>query len=148
MGGMQAVLTRSTLDIYADTPAAQLLRYVVVGGLSNAIYFALFLSAADYSNTAAIVAASVASTIVANELHRQVTFRVGERVSWWTAQRDGGGTALVSLIINEVAVNSINSVIPGASALSLACMTLALSAVIGGARFFVLRDWVFNPARA
>ncbi|CAM3873416.1 GtrA family protein [Smaragdicoccus niigatensis] len=135
------------IDIRGDHWAAQLTRFAVTGGLSNVLYFAVFVLLTDDGTQVANVAAVVASTIAANELHRRVSFHASDRVHWLTAQVEGGGVALVGLGISAAAIALLQMSVPAISAAVLALITIALSGVIGGMRFVALRGWVFSPAR-
>ena len=82
------------------------------------------------------VAGSLVSTVIANELHRQLTFHAAERVDWFTTQREGGGLALAGL----------RCWAPGLGEVAQASAVIAGTTVIGGMRFLVLRSFVFREA--
>lgn len=132
------------VNVRSNTAAAQFVRYVVIGVVSNAVYFAVFVLGSGSGTAEAVVAAALLSTVIANELHRRVTFRAADRVSWFTAQRDGGGTALIGLAVNEAVVEMLQNLTSHPTSAALAAWSIAISAVVGGLRFFALRTWVFD----
>ena len=136
------------IDLRGDHWVAQLARFTVTGGLSNVLYFAVFVLLISNGTQVANLAAVGASTVAANELHRRVSFQASDRVHWLTAQLEGGGVALVGLGISAAALALLQMSVPSISAAVLALCTIAISGVIGGMRFVALRGWVFNPARA
>lgn len=69
-----------------ETALAQLIRFALVGGLSNVGYILLFLALYGGGPQIANLAGSIVSTAVANELHRRLTFQAADRVRWYTAQ--------------------------------------------------------------
>lgn len=120
-------------------PCAQLLRFALVGGASNISYLLLFLACAGLGPMAANAAGSIVSTMIANELHRRITFRAAGRISWLTAQWQGGGLALIGLLTSTAALAVIEFVAPGLGELTRAGLVLAVMAAIGGLRFLALR---------
>ncbi|MFJ7722600.1 GtrA family protein, partial [Rhodococcus erythropolis] len=86
---------------------------------------------------------AVLSTILANELHRRLTFHAADRVNWFTAQWEGGGLALVGLIASSAAISALGFLLPGADGLLQAGLVIAVSGIVGGLRFVALRGWVF-----
>ncbi|MFG1796359.1 GtrA family protein [Nocardia sp. NPDC049149] len=122
---------------------AQLIRFTLVGGTSNIAYVLLFMAMSSAGPLVANIAGSIVSTVIANELHRQLTFQAAGRVSWFTAQWEGGGLALIGLLISTVALAALDFWAPGLSATAQALAVLAIMAAIGGMRFFALRGFVF-----
>ncbi|MEV0685972.1 hypothetical protein AB0I35_19115 [Nocardia sp. NPDC050378] len=82
------------------------------------------------------------STVIANELHRRLTFRA-TTVPWFTAQYQGGGLALIGLAITTAALAALESFAPTLGALTQAAAMLAIMAAVGLARFLTLRYLVF-----
>ncbi|WP_084529890.1 GtrA family protein [Nocardia crassostreae] len=123
---------------------AQLIRFALVGGLSNISYVLLFLALSGSGPLQANLAGSVVSTMLANELHRRLTFHAGERVTWFTAQLEGGGLALAGLAITSAALAILETNAPGLGDVMQALAVLAITAVVGGMRFVSLRLWVFR----
>ncbi|MEV6069680.1 GtrA family protein [Nocardia sp. NPDC052001] len=126
-----------------DHAIAQLIRFAVVGGASNIAYVLLFTAMTGVGPLAANIAGSIVSTVIANELHRRLTFRAAARVTWFTAQWEGGGLALAGLAISTAALAALGHLAPGLGALTQATAMIAVMAAIGGARFLALRGFVF-----
>ena len=122
---------------------AQFIRFVLVGGSSNVVYGGLFLALAGFGSFAANIVGIAVSTMLANELHRRVTFHAVERVGWLQTQWEAGGLALVALALGTTALASVNILLPGASSLTQIIAVVAVSAVTGAMRFLALRGWVF-----
>ncbi|MEV0332471.1 GtrA family protein [Nocardia sp. NPDC050717] len=122
---------------------AQLIRFALVGGLSNIAYVLLFLALHGTGALVANVAGSVVSTVVANELHRRLTFRAAGRVGWFTAQWEGGGLALLGLLATTAALACLDFWAPGLADAAQAGAVLAVMAAVGGLRFLALRGFVF-----
>lgn len=130
-----------------DRAFPQLIRFALVGGLSNISYVLLFLSLTGAGTLLANVAGSVVSTVLANELHRHLTFHAAERVGWFTAQWEGGGLALLGLGISTAALATVGVLAPTMAEPAQAAAVLAISAAVGGLRFLALRGLVFGPLR-
>ena len=126
-----------------DGAFAQLVRFALVGGASNILYFAAFLALRGDGALVANAVGAVLSTILANELHRRLTFHAADRVNWFTAQWEGGGLALVGLIASSAAISALGFLLPGADGLLQAGLVIAVSGIVGGLRFVALRGWVF-----
>lgn len=84
-------------------------------------------------------AGSIVSTMIANELHRRITFRAAGRISWLTAQWQGGGLALIGLLTSTAALAVIEFVAPALDELTRAGLVLAVMAAVGVLRFLALR---------
>ncbi|MEU4313624.1 GtrA family protein [Nocardia sp. NPDC024068] len=130
-----------------DRAFPQLIRFALVGGLSNISYVLLFLSLTGAGTLLANIVGSVISTILANELHRRLTFHAAERVGWFTAQWEGGGLALLGLGISTAALATLEVLEPDLAEPAQAAAVLAISAAVGGLRFLALRGLVFRPLR-
>ncbi len=126
-----------------DSVVPQLVRFAAVGAVSNVLYVAVFVLMQPEGRIVANVAGAAASTVLANELHRRLTFHAGERVHWFTAQWEAGGLALVGLMVSTAAVTALEVVAPSADALASALLVVTVTAVVGGLRFLALRGWVF-----
>lgn len=122
---------------------AQLIRFALVGGLSNIGYLLLFFAFYGGGPQLANLAGSIVSTAVANELHRRLTFHAAGRVRWFTAQLEGGGLALAGLAITAGALAVLESTAPGLTDMAQAAAVLAVTAAVGTLRFLTLRLWVF-----
>ncbi|WP_342213234.1 GtrA family protein [Nocardia wallacei] len=121
----------------------QLVRFALVGGLSNIGYFLLFLAFYGGGAQLANLTGSIVSTALANELHRRLTFHAADRVGWLTAQLEGGGLALAGLAITSAALAILDFVAPGMSDVAEALAVIAIAAAVGTLRFLTLRLWVF-----
>lgn len=126
-----------------DHPLAQLIRFALVGGASNIAYVALFVACAGLGPLVANIAGSLVSTVIANELHRQLTFRAADRVGRLTAQCQGGGLALIGLLTSSAALAGLASLAPDLGRTTQAGAVLVVMAVVGGLRFLALRGLVF-----
>ena len=133
-----------------DDGAAQFARFVFVGGVSSALYALLYLLLDGLGDQPANIAGAVASSMLANELHRRLTFHAGERVSWFAAQWEGGGLAAAGMVATGLALGWFDSVAGDDSAAGDLLVVAAVTGVIGLIRFVALR-WVFGartPERA
>ncbi|MGY1934594.1 GtrA family protein [Nocardia gipuzkoensis] len=132
-----------TRYLRGDRAFAQLIRFALVGGSSNIAYVLLFFAMHGVGPLIANVVGSLVSTVIANELHRQLTFHAAERVGWFTAQWEGGGLALVGLGITTAALAALGLWAPGLGDTAQAAAILAITAAVGGMRFLALRGLVF-----
>ena len=123
---------------------AQFARFVLVGGLSSAVYAALFVLLEGLGDQPANIAGSVVSSVLANELHRRLTFRAGGRVGWWTAQWEGGGLALLGILATGLALAWLDAVTGASGVVGRLSVVAAVTGAIGVCRFVALR-WVFAP---
>lgn len=130
-------------DPRGDTAFAQLIRFALVGGLSNIAYVVLFFGLHAEGPLTANIVGSVLSTALANELHRRLTFHAADRVGWFVAQWEGGGLALVGLVLSTAALAAVGALFPGVNGVGQAAAVIAISATVGGMRFLALRGWVF-----
>ncbi len=131
------------LDLRGDQAFAQLVRFAFVGGISNIVYFVAFIGLRADGALAANAIGAIASTALANELHRRLTFRAADRVSWFSAQWEGGGLALIGLVFSSAAIASLQFAFPAAGGVTAALLVIGVSAAVGGMRFLALRGWVF-----
>ncbi|WP_245161101.1 GtrA family protein [Blastococcus sp. CT_GayMR16] len=127
-----------------DDIIAQFGRFVLVGGSSTAVYGLLFISLGALGYLPAHLIATVASSILANEMHRRLTFRAEERVNWLNAQLEAGGVALVGLLATSAALGWLNSSAGSAHVILQISLVAAITAAIGIMRFVALR-WIFRP---
>ncbi|RZL21198.1 MAG: GtrA family protein [Rhodococcus sp. (in: high G+C Gram-positive bacteria)] len=134
---------RALRALSGDGAFIQLIRFALVGGISNILYFAAFLALHGDGVLVANAVGAVLSTILANELHRRLTFHAADRVHWFTAQWEGGGLALVGLLASSAAISALGFLFPGATGVVQAGLVIGVSALVGGLRFVALRGWVF-----
>jgi putative flippase GtrA len=124
-----------------DSAPAQFVRFVLVGGSANLVYAGVFLVLAGLGTQAANLVGVVVSTAVANELHRRLTFRAGDRVGWLTAQWAGGGLAVVGLAVSGLTLAVLEAQTASAGPLVPVLAVWTVSGAVGLARFVGLR-WV------
>ena len=140
-----ATRSGSPLDrLRTDEAPAQFARFVLVGGLSSAVYALLFLALARFGDQQAMVAGSIASSVLANELHRRLTFHAGERVTWQAAQAEGGALVVVGMLLTGLALYAWDAVAGPSSALTDLAVIATVTGAIGLVRFAALR-WLFRP---
>jgi putative flippase GtrA len=132
--------------LHGDDGVAQFTRYVVVGVLSSALYAVAFVGlTGGLGDQTANLVGSIGSTLLANELHRRLTFHAGARVHWFTAQWEAGGVAVVGLVATSLALAGAHTVLGPVSQLWQLGLIAAVTGLIGLVRFVALRTWVFAP---
>jgi putative flippase GtrA len=143
---VEDVAGRTAARLRKDDTFAQFARFVLVGATSTALYALLFLSLQGFGFTyfSAHLVATVASSMLANDLHRRLTFHAGERVSWLTAQIEAGGVSLVGLVATSAALGWLEAVAGSAHPFWQIALVAAVTAFIGLVRFMALR-WIFRP---
>jgi hypothetical protein len=117
---------------------------VVVGAVSSALYALVFIALGGVGDQPANLAGAMASTLLANELHRRLTFHAGEQVSWFTAQWEGGGLAGVGLVATSLALAGVHALIGDIGTGAQLGLIAAVTGAIGLVRFVALRSWVFS----
>ena len=122
-----------------DHGRAQFARFVLVGGSANLVYAGLFLMLTGLGNQAANAVAVVASTALANELHRRLTFRAGHRVGWATAQWAGGSLALAGLVTSSLTLASLDAGTVSSEPLVSLLAVCTVNGAVGLGRFVGLR---------
>ena len=128
-----------------DGSGASFARFVLVGGTSNVVYVAALLLLDGAGVQVANAVGSIASTVLANELHRRLTFHVEARVGWLTAQLEGGGLALAGLVATSLALAGFGRLVGHPSALAHIAVVAVVTGVIGLVRFVALRAWFTHP---
>ena len=141
------VALRAVDRLRQDDTLAQLSRFVLVGATSTAFYALLFLSLHGFGYLPAHVVATVASSMLANELHRRLTFHAEERVGWATAQLEAGLVSLFGLVATSTALGWLDAAAGSAPPTLEIALVVAVTTVIGVLRFIALR-WIFRPAAA
>jgi putative flippase GtrA len=126
-----------------DDGAAQFTRFVLVGGVSSLLYALVYLLLDGFGDQPANIAGAIASSILANELHRRLTFHAGERVSWFAAQWEGGGLALAGMVATALALGWFDSIAGDDGSLADLAVVAVVTGAIGLIRFAALR-WVFG----
>jgi putative flippase GtrA len=127
-----------------DDAVAQFARFVLVGGVSSALYALLFIALGSFGDQPANLIGAIGSSMLANEMHRRLTFHAGARISWFTAQWEGGGLALVGMAATALALGWLDAVADDAGSAVRIAVVGAVTGVIGLSRFVALR-WVFAP---
>jgi len=130
--------------VRAEDTLGQFARFVLVGGIATLVYAALFVTLEVFGYLPAHLAATATSTALANELHRRLTFRAGERVHWFTAQWEAGGVTVIGLLATSTALGVLDSTAGEVGVVVQVSLVMAVTAVIGLMRFLALR-WIFRP---
>jgi putative flippase GtrA len=148
-GGLHTLAERLPLTdrLRRDDIPAQFIRFVLVGGSSTAVYAVFFLSLQWTGYLAANIVGTLVSSVMANELHRRLTFHADERVSWVTAQLEAGGVSLFGLVATSVALGWLDAAVGSAPPALQVAVFAAVTGFIGLIRFVALR-WIFRPAGA
>jgi putative flippase GtrA len=132
-----------------DHVVAQFARFVLVGGSANVVYVGLFLGLAGLGDQSANLVGVVASTALANELHRRLTFRAGDRTGWAAAQWAGGSLAAVGLAFSALTLAAVDVWTASASPVLSIAAVIAVNGLVGLARFAGLRGvLVVRPVAA
>ena len=87
--------------------------------------------------------AATASTVVANELHRRLTFHAATAVGFLAGQLESGGLALVAIALSTLASAALDAVVTDPSTLLRVTVVLAATGAVGLAKFAALRGVVF-----
>ena len=128
----------------AEDTFGQFARFILVGASTTLVYAALFATLEGLGYLAGHVMATATSTVLANEMHRRLTFHAGERVHWLTAQLEAGGVSVVGLLLSSTALGVLNSLAPDASVAAQVTLVVTVTGLIGLMRFIALR-WLFRP---
>ena len=137
-------LAHAREHLRGDDTLGQFARFVVVGGLSTMVYGLIFIAAQSLGDQPANFIGAVFSTMLANELHRRLTFHAGRRVSWFTAQWEGGGLAVVGLVATSLSLAGFDALFGDVHALAQIALVTTVIGIIGAIRFVALRAWVFS----
>jgi len=141
---LRAGVRRIVARLRRDDAVAQFGRFVIVGGAATLVYGLVFLGLRELGYLPAHLTATVASTALANEMHRRMTFHAEDRVSWLSAQIEAGGVALAGLLATTAVLGWVHSSAdPVPATLQIALVT-AVTGAIGLIRFVALR-WLFRP---
>jgi putative flippase GtrA len=127
-----------------DDATAQFGRFVLVGGVSSLLYATVFVCCRPLGDQAANVIGSVCSSVLANELHRRLTFRAEGRVSWFAAQWEGGTVAVVGIVATALALGWFDAVTGADDTADRLLVVGVVTGAIGLMRFVALR-WLFTP---
>ena len=133
-----------------DDVLPQLTRFAMVGGVSSGFYALLFWVLEGLGPQPANVVAVALSSVLANDLHRRLTFHAERRLSWLMAQWEGGGVSLIGLVATTLALGWLDRAVADPGLLLELGLVGAVFATIGCLRFVALR-WLFllrHPKRA
>src|SRR3712207_11131 len=128
----------------AEDTLGQFARFVLVGASTTLVYALLFATLERLGYLPAHVAATAVSTLLANEMHRRLTFHAGERVHWLTAQLEASGVTVIGLLLTSTSLGVLNSLVPDASVITQVALVVAVTGLVGLMRFIALR-WLFRP---
>jgi putative flippase GtrA len=128
----------------ADDAPAQFARFVLVGGISSLLYAVVFVLFEGIGDVPANAIGSIASSALANEMHRRLTFRAEGRVSWFTAQWEGGGLTLVGMAATSLALAATDALFGDVTVAWELIVVGLVTGAIGLVRFLALR-WLFAP---
>ena len=137
---VEAVLGR----VRADDGIGQFARFVLVGGSTSALYALLFVALHGVGEQPANWIGSVVTSVLANEMHRRLTFRAGERVSFLTAQVEGGALSIAGLVSTSLALAWLTASTDTDDPYLQFGLVVLVTATIGTLRFVALR-WLFRP---
>ena len=148
LGELRAGLCRLGRRVGKDDGMAQFARFVLVGGGSSAVYALLFaVLTTPLGGVPANVLGSAVSSVLANELHRRLTFHAGERIAWLTAQWEGGALAAAGILATSLALGWLTSVVGPTDVVVQLLLVGAVTGTIGLVRFAALR-WAFGAREA
>lgn len=126
-----------------DETLAQFARFVLVGGSTTLVYALLFIPFESMGYLTAHLIATVASTVLANEMHRRLTFHAEDRVGWFTAQWEASTVAAIGLVATSITLGWVNSTAADAHVSLQITAVVTVTALIGLMRFVALR-WIFR----
>jgi putative flippase GtrA len=126
-----------------DDTLAQFARFLLVGGSTTLVYALLFIPFQGLGYLAAHLIATVASTVLANEMHRRLTFHAEDHVGWFTAQWEASTVAAVGLVATSATLSWINTTAAEDQIWLQITAVVTVTAIIGLLRFIALR-WIFR----
>ncbi|WP_233488749.1 GtrA family protein [Blastococcus sp. TF02-9] len=126
-----------------DDTLAQFTRFLLVGGSTTLVYALLFIPFRGLGYLAAHLIATVASTVLANEMHRRLTFHAEDRVGWFTAQVEASTVAALGLLATSATLGWINTTAAEDEVWLQITAVVTVTAIIGLLRFIALR-WIFR----
>ena len=120
----------------------ELVRFVAVGLAASVSYALVFLVVGRVPRLGDHVSnlvATIASTVLANELHRRFTFRGAAGASVARSQGTGAVTAAVGLAASTMALAGWHRIAPDAGSLSSIVVVYLVTGIVGLANFVALR---------
>lgn len=133
--------------VRGEDPLAQFSRFVLVGGSTSVLYAIIFVLLHGMGEQPANWIGSVISSVLANEMHRRLTFHAGERVGFLTAQVEGGALSIAGLVSTSVALAWLSAASDTDDPLVQFGLVVLVTATIGTLRFIALR-WLFRAQPA
>ena len=143
-GEVRSVTHRAVERLRRDDVPAQFGRFVLVGGVSSLLYAIVFILCTSLGDLSANLIGSALSSILANEMHRRLTFHADERVTWLTAQWEAGAVSLFGLLATSAALGWLHATASSAAPALQIALVVAVTTLIGALRFIALR-WIFRP---
>lgn len=135
--------TRLLERLRRDDTLAQFARFVLVGSSTTLVYALLFLPFQGLGYLAAHLIATVVSTVLANEMHRRLTFHAEDRVGWFTAQWEASTVAAIGLVATSATLGWVDTTAAEGNAALQITAVVTVTAIIGLLRFIALR-WIFR----
>ena len=126
-----------------DDVLAQFTRFLLVGGSTTLVYALLFIPFQGLGYLVAHLIATVASTVLANEMHRRLTFHAEDRVGWFTAQWEASTVAALGLVATSATLGWVNTTAAEDQVWLQITAVVTVTAIIGLLRFIALR-WIFR----
>jgi putative flippase GtrA len=126
-----------------DDILAQFTRFLLVGGSTTLVYALLFIPLRELGYLVAHLVATVASTVLANEMHRRLTFHAEDRVGWFTAQWEASTVAAIGLVATSATLGWIDTTAAEDQVWLQITAVVTVTAIIGLLRFIALR-WIFR----
>ena len=126
-----------------DDTLAQFTRFLLVGGSTTLVYALLFIPFQSLGYLVAHLIATVASTVLANEMHRRLTFHAEDRVGWFTAQWEASTVAALGLVATSATLGWVNTTAAEDQVWLQITAVVTVTAIIGLLRFIALR-WIFR----
>lgn len=134
---------RAAARLRQDDTLAQFARFVLVGGSTTLLYALLFIPFQGLGYLTAHLIATVASTLLANEMHRRLTFHAEDRVGWFTAQVEASTVAAIGLVATSVTLGWVKTTAAEDNVTLQITAVVTVTAIIGLMRFIALR-WIFR----
>ncbi|MFI6056109.1 GtrA family protein [Streptomyces violascens] len=139
--------TAQSRRLVAPDAFVAFLRFVLCGGgvgLLSSFAVAALASCVPWALANAVV--TVASTLLATELHARFTFRAGGRATW-RQHAQSTGSAAAAYVVTCVAMIVLHLLVAAPGALVEQVVYLSASGLAGIVRFAVLRLVVFARSR-
>lgn len=143
VGAPASWTTRAVERLRQDDTLAQFARFVLVGGSTTLVYALLFIPFQWLGYLAAHLIATVISTVLANEMHRRLTFHAEDRVGWFTAQWEASTVAAIGLVATSVTLGWVNTTAADVHVAWQITAVVTVTGIIGLLRFIALR-WIFR----